>query len=103
MFPIDRDCFPAAPGQAVPDRRCLTPVRGYGAHVDDLEGSVDRIAAATGFSGVVRVDRGGRVECAKAYGLAQWHPDRQANFDEVIFDFSLFIYGMYYSLSKFPY
>lgn len=28
------------------------------------------IAAATGFSGVVRVDRGGRVEFAEAYGLA---------------------------------
>jgi CubicO group peptidase (beta-lactamase class C family) len=38
--------------------------------VDDLEGSVDRLAVATGFSGVVRVDRGGRVELAKAYGLA---------------------------------
>jgi CubicO group peptidase (beta-lactamase class C family) len=38
--------------------------------VDDLESSVDRIAAATGFSGVVRVDRGGRVELAKAYGSA---------------------------------
>jgi CubicO group peptidase (beta-lactamase class C family) len=38
--------------------------------MDDLENSVDRIAAATGFSGVVRVDRGGRVELAKAYGSA---------------------------------
>ena len=38
--------------------------------MDDLEGSVDRVAASTGFSGVVRVDRGGRVELAKAYGLA---------------------------------
>ena len=36
----------------------------------DLESSVDRVAAATGFSGVVRVDRGGRVELAKAYGSA---------------------------------
>src|SRR5688500_11609499 len=44
--------------------------RGYGRRVDDLESSVDRIAAATGFSGVVRVDRGGRVDFAKAYGLA---------------------------------
>jgi CubicO group peptidase (beta-lactamase class C family) len=38
--------------------------------VDDLESSIDRVAAATGFSGVVRVDRGGRVELAKAYGSA---------------------------------
>ncbi|WP_138734868.1 serine hydrolase domain-containing protein [Modestobacter excelsi] len=36
----------------------------------DLEGSIDRLAAETGFSGVVRVDRGGRVELAQAYGLA---------------------------------
>jgi CubicO group peptidase (beta-lactamase class C family) len=46
------------------------PDRGYGAPVEDLEGSVDRIAGATGFSGVVRVDRNGRVELAKAYGSA---------------------------------
>jgi CubicO group peptidase (beta-lactamase class C family) len=38
--------------------------------VDDLETAVDRVAAAAGFSGVVRVDRGGRVELAKAYGSA---------------------------------
>jgi CubicO group peptidase (beta-lactamase class C family) len=38
--------------------------------VDDLEAAVDVVAAATGFSGVVRVDRGGRVELAKAYGWA---------------------------------
>lgn len=38
--------------------------------MDDLESSVDRVAAATGFAGVVRVDRGGRVELAKAYGSA---------------------------------
>jgi CubicO group peptidase (beta-lactamase class C family) len=36
----------------------------------DLAESVDRLAADTGFSGVVRVDRGGRVELARAYGLA---------------------------------
>src|SRR4051794_14671617 len=36
----------------------------------DLEDSIDQLAAATGFSGVVRVDRGGRVELARAYGLA---------------------------------
>ena len=38
--------------------------------MDDLEGAVDCVAAATEFSGVVRVDRGGRVELAKAYGSA---------------------------------
>jgi len=38
--------------------------------MSDLESSIDRLAAATGFSGVVRVDRGGRVELATAYGLA---------------------------------
>jgi CubicO group peptidase (beta-lactamase class C family) len=35
-----------------------------------LEDAVDRIAAETGFSGVVRVDRGDAVQLAKAYGLA---------------------------------
>jgi hypothetical protein len=35
-----------------------------------MEGAIDRIAAATRFSGVVRVDRGGDVQLAKAYGLA---------------------------------
>jgi CubicO group peptidase (beta-lactamase class C family) len=38
--------------------------------VTDLEDGVDRLAAETGFSGVVRVDRGGVIELAKAYGLA---------------------------------
>jgi CubicO group peptidase (beta-lactamase class C family) len=38
--------------------------------MDQLEDSVDRIAAETGFSGVVRVDRGDGVLLAKAYGLA---------------------------------
>jgi CubicO group peptidase (beta-lactamase class C family) len=38
--------------------------------VDDLESSVDHVAIETGFSGVVRVDRGDRVELAKAYGSA---------------------------------
>jgi CubicO group peptidase (beta-lactamase class C family) len=38
--------------------------------MDDLAGSVDRVATTTGFSGVVRVDLGGRVELARAYGLA---------------------------------
>ena len=36
----------------------------------DLEGSIDRIASESGFSGVVRVDRGGQVELVKGYGLA---------------------------------
>jgi CubicO group peptidase (beta-lactamase class C family) len=36
----------------------------------NLEESVDEVAAETGFSGVVRVDRGDQVELARAYGLA---------------------------------
>ena len=36
----------------------------------DLEDAVHRVATATGFSGVVRVDRGGDLVCARAYGLA---------------------------------
>ena len=35
-----------------------------------LEKAVDAMAAAEGFSGVVRVDRDGRVQLARAYGLA---------------------------------
>ncbi|MEO8477714.1 MAG: serine hydrolase domain-containing protein [Actinomycetota bacterium] len=35
-----------------------------------LEEALDEIARRTGFSGVVRVDRAGRVDLAKAYGLA---------------------------------
>ena len=35
-----------------------------------LERDVDALAADSGFSGVVRVDRGGTVELAKAYGYA---------------------------------
>ena len=38
--------------------------------MESLEADVDRIAAETDFSGVVRVDRGDHVELAKAYGLA---------------------------------
>jgi CubicO group peptidase (beta-lactamase class C family) len=38
--------------------------------MDHLEEMVDRIAAQTGFSGVVRVDRDDGVQLAKAYGLA---------------------------------
>jgi CubicO group peptidase (beta-lactamase class C family) len=36
----------------------------------DLQASIDQLAAGTRFSGVVRIDRGGRPELAKAYGLA---------------------------------
>ncbi len=36
----------------------------------DLEGSIDRIASETGFSGVVRVDRGEDGLVARAYGFA---------------------------------
>ena len=35
-----------------------------------LEQEVDSIAEATGFSGVVRIDRADGIELAKAYGLA---------------------------------
>jgi CubicO group peptidase (beta-lactamase class C family) len=38
--------------------------------VNELEASVDALAAETQFSGVVRVDRGDGVALAKAYGLA---------------------------------
>jgi CubicO group peptidase (beta-lactamase class C family) len=38
--------------------------------VGSLDASVDRIASATRFSGVVRVDRDGDTEVARAYGLA---------------------------------
>lgn len=36
----------------------------------DIGGEVDRVADESGFSGVVRVDRGGQVVLARAYGLA---------------------------------
>ena len=38
--------------------------------MDGLGNSIDRTATETGFSGVVRVDRGDSVAFAKAYGLA---------------------------------
>ncbi len=38
--------------------------------MSDLEAELDGIASETAFSGVVRVDRGDRIELAKAYGLA---------------------------------
>ena len=37
----------------------------------DLAGELDALASGTGFSGVVRIDRNGRIELAQAYGLAQ--------------------------------
>jgi CubicO group peptidase (beta-lactamase class C family) len=51
------------------------PKRVHGIALDSprmsgLEASVDRITAETRFSGAVRVDRGGDVQFAKAYGLA---------------------------------
>jgi len=44
--------------------------RTYTRPMRDLEGSIDRIAGETRFSGVVRVDRGDEIELVKAYGLA---------------------------------
>ncbi|WP_020672899.1 serine hydrolase domain-containing protein [Amycolatopsis nigrescens] len=38
--------------------------------MNDLGEAIDELAAETGFSGVVRVDRGAEVRLAKAYGLA---------------------------------
>jgi CubicO group peptidase (beta-lactamase class C family) len=38
--------------------------------MSSLERELDEIASETSFSGVVRVDRGDRIELAKAYGLA---------------------------------
>ncbi len=45
-------------------------IQAYGRPVEDLERAVDEVAAATGFSGVVRVDGRDGVELAKAYGMA---------------------------------
>ena len=42
----------------------------YTPAMDELERSVERIALETRFSGVVRVDRGGAAELARAYGLS---------------------------------
>ena len=42
----------------------------YCSTVDTLENDIDRVALETGFSGVVRVDRGDSIEIAKAYGMA---------------------------------
>jgi CubicO group peptidase (beta-lactamase class C family) len=38
--------------------------------MDRLADEIDRVALATGFCGVVRVDRRGAVRTAKAFGLA---------------------------------
>src|SRR3954468_23795540 len=38
--------------------------------MSDLEAELDGLASETGFSGVVRIDQGDRVELARAYGLA---------------------------------
>ena len=38
--------------------------------MQSLQDAVDRAADRTGFSGVVRVDRSGRIELCTAYGLA---------------------------------
>ena len=42
----------------------------YCSTVDTLENDLDRLATETGFSGVVRVDRGDSIELTKAYGMA---------------------------------
>ena len=46
--------------------------------MDDLERQLDALASESGFSGVVRVDRGDRVELARAYGYAN-RPDELPN------------------------
>jgi CubicO group peptidase (beta-lactamase class C family) len=38
--------------------------------MDDVGDSVEQVAGETGFSGVVRIDRGGDIAFAKAYGFA---------------------------------
>ena len=38
--------------------------------MNGLEGSIDRVAVETGFSGVVKIERGNAIELEKAYGLA---------------------------------
>ena len=38
--------------------------------MDELEQEIDGVARTSGFSGAVRVDRGGELVLAKAYGLA---------------------------------
>src|SRR6476619_2137027 len=38
--------------------------------MSDLGGELDALASETGFAGVVRIDRGDRIELATAYGLA---------------------------------
>jgi CubicO group peptidase (beta-lactamase class C family) len=43
---------------------------GYCSTMETLQDEIDRIAAETAFSGVVRVDRDDHLELAKAYGMA---------------------------------
>jgi CubicO group peptidase (beta-lactamase class C family) len=50
--------------------RALRAGLGTVVRMPGLEEAVDSIAEANDFSGVVRVDRGGDIELAKAYGLA---------------------------------
>jgi CubicO group peptidase (beta-lactamase class C family) len=38
--------------------------------MSDLGGELDALASGTGFSGVVQIDQSGRIELARAYGLA---------------------------------
>jgi CubicO group peptidase (beta-lactamase class C family) len=49
--------------------------------VGDLADSIDRVAAATGFSGVVRVDRDGELVCTNAYGFANRAYERPNSVD----------------------
>ena len=47
------------------------PIRlASGSGMTELEAELDRIVSETAFSGVVRIDRAGEIELAKAYGLA---------------------------------
>jgi CubicO group peptidase (beta-lactamase class C family) len=65
----------------------------YCSLMDTLESEVDRIAMETGFSGVVRVDRGDTVEIAKAYGLAH-RPLQIANTIDTQFGIASGVKGM---------
>ena len=54
-----------SPGTRRPDARPASVCR-----MSDLGGELDALASGTGFSGVVRIDQGDRIELARAYGLA---------------------------------